>query len=146
MDLIPWKSWGELSALRKGMEEMWNRFAQETGLSGSGSQWNPKVDVVETGDSFIVKAELAGMDARDIEVSLTGSVLSIRGEKSEEKEEKDHQHYYSERHYGSFKRIFRLPGVVTDQGVEAAFDRGVLTVTVPKAVSTPEKKVDIKVK
>ena len=146
MDLIPWKSWGELSAIRKGMEEMWNRFAQETGLAGSGAQWNPKVDVVETKDSFVVKAELAGMDAKDIEVSLTGSVLTIKGEKSEEKEEKEHQHYYSERHYGSFKRIFRLPGIVSDQGVDAAFDKGVLTVTVPKADTTPEKKVDIKVK
>lgn len=146
MDLIPWKSWGELSAIRKGMEEMWNRFAQETGLSGSGAQWNPKVDVVETKDAFIVKAELAGMDAGDIDVSLTGSVLAIKGEKKEEKEENDHQHYYSERHYGSFKRIFRLPGQVSEDGVEAAFDKGVLTVTVPKTSSASEKKVDIKVK
>ncbi len=146
MDLIPWKYMNELSTLRKGMEDLWSRFAGEAGLAGAGAGWNPRVDVSETHDAFVVKAELPGIDVKDIEVALTGSVLTVRGEKKEEKEEKDRQHYYSERYYGSFRRAFRLPGEVSGENVAASFDRGVLTITAPKAVAAQKKKVEIKVK
>jgi HSP20 family protein len=148
MELVPWRPFGgELSSLRREMDNLWNRFFGETPLARRVTEeWWPSVDMSETKDSFIMKAELPGLDAKDVEVSISGDVLTIKGEKTKEEEEKDEHHYRAERYYGSFQRSFQLPVGVQADKVEAAFDKGVLKVTLPKVEEAKQKKIEVKVK
>jgi len=83
MELVPWRPFGgELSSLRREMDNLWNRFFGKTPLARRVTEeWWPSVDMSETKDSFIVKAELPGLDAKDVDVSISGDVLTIKGEK-----------------------------------------------------------------
>ena len=106
----------------------------------------PAVDFVEGAKAYEVTAELPGMDEKNIEVKVVNGGLTIKGEKKEEKEEKEKGYYLSERRFGSFERYLRIPeGVDTDK-IDASFKKGVLTVTLPKKpeAQKPEKKIDIK--
>ena len=109
-------------------------------------EWLPSVDILETKKNFIVKAELPGLDAKDVSVNLSGDLLTIKGEKKKEEEEKDEHHHFIERYSGSFQRSFQLPTAVKGDKVEAAFDKGILKVTVPKAEEAEKKEIEIKVK
>ena len=106
----------------------------------------PAVDIVETDNAYEVTADLPGMEEKNIEVKLAKGGLTIKGEKREEKEEKKKEYYLHERHIGSFERRFALPeGVDTDK-IEASFNKGVLTVKLPKKPEAikPEKKIEVK--
>jgi HSP20 family protein len=109
-------------------------------------EWWPSVDMSETKDNFIVKAELPGLEAKDVDVSISGDVLTIKGEKKKEEEEKDEHHHSVERYYGSFQRSFRLPSNVKSDKVDATFDKGILKVTLPKVEEAKKKKIEVKVK
>jgi HSP20 family protein len=148
VEIIPWRPIGrELSSLRQEMDRLWDRFVGETPLARRvAEEWWPTVDMSETRDSFIVKAELPGLDAKDVEVSISGDVLTIKGEKQKEEEEKDEHHYRAERYYGSFQRSFQLPTSIKADKIEAAFDKGVLKVTLPKVEEAKKKKIEVKVK
>jgi HSP20 family protein len=100
------------------------------------------VDLVEKADRYEITAELPGMDEKNIEVKLSNEMLVIKGEKREEKEEKEANYYMSERRYGSFQRAFRLPQGVNADKIEASFKNGVLTVALPK---TEEAKKETKI-
>jgi len=147
MELMPWKPFGQLSSTRKEMERFWNLFLHETPSIGAfAEEWLPSVDISETKDSFVVKAELPGLDAKDVKVSISGDILTIRGEKKKEEEEKDEHHHYVERYSGSFQRVFQLPTAVKGDKVEAIFDKGVLKVTLPKVEEAKKKEIEVKVK
>ncbi|MDX1366657.1 Hsp20/alpha crystallin family protein [Pseudomonas sp.] len=107
----------------------------------------PAVDIAEKEKSFEITAELPGMDEKNIEIKLSNGNLVIKGEKKEETEEKKKDYYLSERHYGSFERIFNLPKGVDADKIEASFSKGVLTISMPKKPEAikPEKHIDIKV-
>ena len=102
------------------------------------------VDIGENGKTYTITAELPGVEEKDIEVSVEDGVLVIRGEKRQEKEEKDKQHYMAERRYGSFQRMFALPKGTDESKLEARFHNGVLTISVPKLAASPARKVDVK--
>jgi len=106
----------------------------------------PAVDVAETDKGYEVTAELPGMDEKNIEVKFSDGVLTIKGEKQEEKEEKKKDYYVSERSYGSFQRSFRVPEGVDAEKIEANFKKGVLTVSLPKTAEAQkaEKKITVK--
>ena len=106
----------------------------------------PAVDVAESEKSYEIKAELPGMDEKDIEVKVTDGSLTIKGEKQEEREEKERDYYLQERRYGSFERSFELPESVDPDRIEASFKKGVLTVTLPKKAEAqkPAKKIEVK--
>lgn len=106
----------------------------------------PAVDVIDEEKAYRVTAELPGLTDKDIEVTKDGDLLTIKGEKKEEHEEKEKGYFLSERHFGSVERSLRLPEGIDDSRIEAKFENGVLTVTLPKnpdAVSKP-KKIAIK--
>jgi HSP20 family protein len=106
----------------------------------------PAVDIAESDKAYELTAELPGMDEKNIEVKLADGSLTIKGEKQEEKEEKEKGYYLHERHFGSFERSFEVPeGVDTDK-IAAAFKKGVLTVTLPKKpeAQKPAKKIEVK--
>lgn len=105
----------------------------------------PSIDVRETETEFVVEAELPGMDEKDVSVTLNNGILTLKGEKKSEREEKKDDYHLMERSYGSFQRSFRVADAVDADKVNASFDKGVLTVTMPKrpeAVKT-EKRIPI---
>ena len=148
MEIIPWRPFGgELSSLRQEMDRLWDRFVGELPLARRISgEWSPTVDVSEAKDNFIIEAELPGIDEKDVSVTISGDVLTIKGEKKKEEEEKDEHHYRAERYYGSFQRSFQLPNSVKADKIEADFEKGILKVTLPKVEEAKKKEVKIKVK
>lgn len=110
------------------------------------SQTIPAVEISDKGDHYELSAELPGMDEKDIQVKLTNGVLNITGEKKAEKEDKTKDSFYSERYYGSFQRSFVLPDGVDTDRIEAAFNKGVLTLKMPKKPEAlaAEKTIEIK--
>jgi HSP20 family protein len=106
----------------------------------------PVVDVTEGEKGFEITAELPGMDEKNVEVKLANGGLTIKGEKTEEKEEKQKDYYIKERHFGSFERSFRVPDGVDKDKIEATFSKGVLKVTLPKTADAQkaEKKIAVK--
>jgi HSP20 family protein len=106
-----------------------------------GFNVTPAIDIVEKDRAFEVTAELPGLDAKNIELQLSDGILTIKGEKQEEKEEKTKDRYVSERRYGSFRRSLQIPGSVDTDKIEANFKSGVLTVTLPRS---PEAQMNQK--
>ena len=105
----------------------------------------PSIDVRETDTDLVVEAELPGMDEKDVSVTLSNGVLTLKGEKKSEREEKKEDYHLTERSYGSFQRSFRLGDTIDPDKVTAAFDKGVLKVTLakrPEAVKA-EKRIPI---
>ncbi|WP_363349261.1 Hsp20/alpha crystallin family protein [Methylocystis echinoides] len=143
--------WRPFEALRRQLD----RFFDEAPLQKRGGglepfgfmgwQGTPPVDFVERDKDYEVTAELPGLDEKDVEVKLAGGALVIHGEKKMEREEKKEGMFFSERRYGSFRRSFHLPENVDVANISASFDKGVLKVTLPKAVQTKteEKKIEI---
>ncbi len=120
------------------LEPFWQR-----GLAWGAA---PAVDIVEKDTAYEVTAELPGLDEKNIEIRLTKGMLTIKGEKKEEKEEKKKGYHLQERHFGSFERSFRVPEGVDPDKIEASFKKGVLTVTLPKKpeAQKPAKKIEVK--
>jgi HSP20 family protein len=106
----------------------------------------PAIDVSETGQAYEITAELPGMDEKNVEVKVADGILTIRGEKQEEKEEKGKDYHLSERSFGSFQRAFQVPENVDVDKINASFKKGVLTVTLPKSAEAQksEKKIEVK--
>ena len=88
-------------------------------------EWLPPAEITETPDKVLVKAELPGLETEDIELSILENLLTIRGEKKHQKDEKNEDHYLGDRYYGSFHRTFRLPADIDPDKAEATFDKGV---------------------
>lgn len=102
MDLVPWKPFrDELSAFRKEMDRLWNRaFGEAAPGKVFETEWQPSADIVETAENITVKAELPGLEQKDIEVTLSGDLLTIKDEKKKEEEKKDEKYHCTERFYG----------------------------------------------
>jgi HSP20 family protein len=139
MSLITYQSPAlSLSSLFDGLFDPWDRAVSST--------LSPNVDVIEEKDAFKLQAEIPGMDKKDIVVEVSDGVLSIRGEKKEEKFEKDKDRYcHFERSYGSFKREFKLPEDVDPEQIDAKYTNGVLELVLKKTEKAKPKQVDIKV-
>jgi HSP20 family protein len=97
------------------------------------------------GNNIVVKAEVPGLEPKDIDISLTGGVLTIKGEKKQEKEEKDENYHRIERSYGTFTRSVRVPQEVQSDKIEATYKNGVLKITLPKSEEAKKKEIKIKV-
>ncbi|HUI20981.1 MAG TPA: Hsp20/alpha crystallin family protein [Methylocella sp.] len=113
---------------------------------GTGWAIAPAVDVTEKEKEYEITAELPGMDEKDIEIKLSNGTLTIKGEKKEEKEEREKDYYLSERRYGSFLRSFRVPEGVDAAKIEATFAKGVLTLKLPKTAEAQKAEKTIAIK
>ena len=158
-NLIPFE-WGRFSPLAKRreddpfarlhheIEKVFEDFPKMAPLRwpGEGVEVGFKLDVSETEKEMILTAELPGVDEKDIDITLSGDVLTIKGEKKMEKERKGDNYYVSERTYGAFARTLRLPYAVKEKDIDAKFESGVLTVVLPKPeeARTESKKIAIK--
>ncbi len=108
--------------------------------------WSPVVDVSETKDSYVITAELPGVRKEEVKITMHDNLISIRGEKKGESEKKSENFHRLERTFGSFERTFSVPGTVKSDAIEAKYDDGVLTITLPKTEESKERIVDVKVK
>jgi HSP20 family protein len=147
---MPWKKEKENSVteFRKEFDNLVDRFFG-TGLFPMTEgffekNWYPTLDVSEGKKEITVKAEIPGVEAKDIDVSINGRMLTIKGEKKQEKEEKDKNYHRIERSYGCFNRSVELPADVDETSVDASYKKGVLKVTLKKARETEFKKIEIK--
>jgi HSP20 family protein len=160
-DLVPWKARQGSQALERraaadpflslqqDFERLYNEFFDLAPWSGGDglNAFNPRVNVTEHANAIEVTAELPGLDEKDVDISLSRDILTIKGEKKEEREEKQANYYRTERVYGSFCRTIGLPaGVVDVDNVEASFKNGVLTITLPKRPQAEEVSRRISVK
>jgi HSP20 family protein len=147
-------AWHPIGNLRREIDRLfedfdrgsWLRPFRGGGLSPAFSLAVPAVNMVERAKAFEVTAELAGMDEKNIQVSVRNGNLIISGEKTDEKEEHSKDYHVRERQFGSFERMFSIPPGVDAGKIEAQFKNGVLTVTIPKTAEAlkPEKKIPIK--
>jgi HSP20 family protein len=158
-ELSPPRRWDPFSDLRDEVDRIFNQFnigwpatfrrpVPDFGAARPGNGWAlaPAVDVAEKEKEYEITAELPGLDEKDIDVKVANGVLTIKGEKKEEKEERQKDYYLSERRYGAFHRSFTLPDGVDADQIAATFSKGVLTVKLPKTAQAQsnEKKISIK--
>ena len=145
-ELTPWKPF-EFDRLRREMDQLWDSFLE--GRPGRRArlegEWFPSLDVAETKGDLVIKADLPGMDPKDIEISLNEGVLTIKGEKKQEKEEKEANYHLVERSYGTFTRSIRLPGEVQGDKINASYKNSVLKIILPKSEEAEKKEIKIKV-
>ncbi len=155
MTLVRWKPVQDLPTfpsdvlgMQKEINRMFENFfrsgVDDTDLMASG--WKPAVDIVENPDEYVAKVELPGVEKTNIKITMEDNVLSIRGEKAQEKKEKDANYHRVERFYGSFQRSFELPGSVKNDKIDAEFKDGILTIRLPKADEAKTKQIDVKVR
>jgi HSP20 family protein len=131
-----------VTTFKKEMDRLFDRFWEGNETQGT---WEPRLDVYETKEAFLIKAEVPGIDPKDIQVNLENGVLVLRGEKKQEVEKKDERYYRSERMFGTFVRGLRLPTPVDGTKVNAFFKHGLLTIMLPKAAEAMGQSIPIKV-
>jgi len=151
-ELTVWKPFGELAPLgdfermRRDMDRLWGSFFERGTLRGEdGREWLPYLDVAETKNEIVVKAEVPGLEPKDIDISLSDGLLTIKGEKKQEREEKEENYHLVERSYGSFARSIRLPNEVQSDKINASYKNGVLKIVLPKSEEAKKKEIKIKV-
>ena len=146
MSLVKWNPAKDLLDLQKELNKVFGEFFSRSPMELGSFEWAPAVDIIENDNEFVVKAELPGITQDDIKVSLSNDVLTIKGEKKQEKEEKGKNFHRIERSYGSFHRSFSLPSKVQADKVKAVYKNGVLEITLPKAEEVKPKEITIDVK
>ncbi|MCF8120538.1 MAG: Hsp20/alpha crystallin family protein [Deltaproteobacteria bacterium] len=154
MQLIPRRRWTapvtrreDVPTFRSAMDTLFDRFFRELPAEPwAEGTWMPSMDVSETDGNIQVKVDLPGMESKDIDVSVSGDLLTIRGEKEEKREEgeEEGQYYCQERYAGEFQRSIRLPEEVQSEKVDAEFKNGVLNITLPKSGEGKTKKIEIR--
>ncbi len=150
------RSWHPFEDLHHQIDRLFEDFSRSSWLRPANSRFDaalerekiwkaPTVDISESEDSYDIKAEMPGMDANNVEVSLRNGNIVIHGEKREESEEKRKDYYVKERQFGSFERVFALPEGIDVEKIAADYQNGVLTVKLPKSAQakTAEKKIAI---
>ncbi len=150
-DLTIWRPFRELTPFRdfdrmmREMDRLWGSFFGRELSPIDGGTWLPSLDVAETENEFVVKAEVPGMDPKDIEISLSDGLLTIKGEKKQEKEENEENYHLIERSYGTFTRSIRLPKEIQSDKIDASYKNGVLKVVLPKSEEAKKKEIKIRV-
>jgi HSP20 family protein len=148
MALVRWEPVRELSSLQSDMNRLFNTFFDTTTGANGGStprRWIPAMDLVETDDHFVLKADLPGLTDEDVKIDVEDDVLTISGERKSEHEDKREGYVRVERSYGAFRRSLTLPEGVEPEAVTASFDRGVLEVRIPKPEERKPRRVAIQV-
>jgi HSP20 family protein len=147
MALVRWEPVRELTSLQSEMNRLFNTFfdTPTPGNGGTGRRWIPAMDLVESDDHFVLKADLPGLAEDDVAIEVEDNVLTVSGERKAEHEDKREGYVRVERSYGSFRRSLTLPEGVDPEAVEASFDKGVLVVRIPKPEERKPRRVAIQV-
>ncbi len=151
-ELQVWKPFRELTPLRefermrREMDRLWDSFFERrpTKIEEEG-EFLPALDLAETDNELVVKCEVPGLEPKDIDISLSGGMLTIKGEKKQEREEKEADYHLVERSYGAFTRSIQLPKEVQGEKISASYKNGILKITLPKSEEAKKKEIKIKV-
>ena len=145
MEIVRWDPWREIA-------DKFDRYTRTVGQPQAGSQeviatgdWAPRVDIAETDEAFVIKAEIPEVNKEDVKVTVDNGVLTIRGERKQEKEEKGKRFHRVERYYGSFARSFTLPDNVDETKIMATFKDGMLNLQIQKTEKVKPKVIEVKV-
>lgn len=148
MNLVKWDPFRELEEVSNRLNRL---FMRPQGNAEQGNEmlavadWMPSVDISETDAAYLVKAEVPGVNKDDVKVSIQDGMLTIQGERKQEKEEKGKKFHRIERSYGSFARSFRVPDDADENSVKAEFKDGMLNVTLAKSKKAKPKSIEVKV-
>lgn len=147
MAIVRWRPIENLSSIHREMNRLFDDFLSAPPESRDliEGAWSPKVDISETEHEVVVTAELPGIKKEDVKVNVQNNVLTLSGEKKQEKETKEKNFHRIERSYGSFHRSFTLPMEVDTEKIGATYKEGLLKVTLPKAEVSKPKQIDINV-
>ena len=146
-DLIRWEPFREMTTLGDAMDRLFeDSFVRPSRLWTDGSRGDLPIDMYQTANDVVVKASLPGFKPEEVDISIAGDTLTIKGEHKEEKEVKEEDYLYKERRYGSFTRSLPIPVQVKSDKAEAVFENGVLTLTLPKAEEIKPKQIKVKAK
>jgi HSP20 family protein len=147
MALIRWEPVTELNTIQNEMNRLFNTFFEQPTQTGRGNgttrRWLPPMDLVETADHYVLRADLPGLDDGDVNIQLEDNMLTISGERKTEHEQGGEGYYRLERAFGAFSRSLTLPDGVDPDNVQAHFNRGVLEIRIPKPEQKKPKTVQI---
>jgi HSP20 family protein len=143
MALIRWEPGRELETFQSDIDRVFDAFFGGRPANGGGRRWMPAMDLVETEDHFVLKADLPGLEEYDVKIELKDDVLTVSGERQAEHEERQDGYHRVERAYGGFSRSLSLPQGIDADKVQAAFDKGVLEVRIPKPAERKPHRVQI---
>lgn len=150
LGIRPWRPVEMMEDMERRMEELFGREALFPTLYRRSPLeervWSPAIEMIEKDDKFIVKAELPGIQKEDIDVSVTGNTLTIKGQRKSESEVNEDEYHICERSYGSFVRSMTMPSSAKTEKIDANYEDGILEITLEKFPEIQPKKIDIKVK
>jgi HSP20 family protein len=145
MSIIRWEPFDEMMSMRESMDRLFEDFFSRRPRSAAPLVWQPAVEIFETESEVVVKAELPGIDPKNVSVTMTAEGLTIKGEAKAEHEDKGRNYYRRELRYGAFARTIPLPTEVKSDETKATFRHGILEVKVPKAERLRPKAVKVEV-
>ena len=146
MAVVRWDPFRDLNMLQDRMNRLFDDAGRNTWRTDEPSAtttWSPAVDIFETEGEIVVKAELPGMEHKDIALNLENNVLTLKGERRFQKETKDDNYHRIERAYGGFSRAFSIPATVDEEKIRAEYKDGVLKIVLPKKEQTKPKQIRI---
>src|SRR4051794_38183158 len=151
MTIVRWEPLREFSTLQNEMNRLFNTVFDTPSPAGNGNgngnatmrRWMPAMDLVESGDHFVLRADLPGLAEEDVKIELEDQTLTISGERKAEHETREEGYYRVERAFGAFSRSLQLPKGIDPEGVTARFDRGVLEVSIPKPEERKPRRITI---
>ncbi|MHC5211324.1 MAG: Hsp20/alpha crystallin family protein [Planctomycetota bacterium] len=162
MNIIPWKNKGKLGSqatdevadpfrpdfdrmVERFFDEPWGLFSGNAASPGTApASFLPSLDVSETDDDVLVRAELPGLDPKEIDIQISDDVLTITGEKKSHQERRSENLFHSERRFGQFRRSVRLPSRVDADKVSAAYEAGILTVSLPRSAEARPRRIEVR--
>ncbi len=147
MAIVKYNPFRDLRAMQEQMNRLldmaWNREGGEELRDGI---WQPPVDIYEDESTVVIKAEVPGVDQKEIDIRIEDNTLTIRGERKHSQEVKKENYHRVERYYGTFQRSFSLPHTINQEKVKATCEQGVLTITLPKREEKKPKQINVEVK
>jgi len=147
MSMIRWEPFREMMSLRQAMDRLFeDSFVHPSRLWPQLRGGELPIDMYQTKDDVVVKAALPGVKPEEVDITITGDVLTIKGEHKEEQETKEEDYLYKEQRYGAFNRSVAIPVQVQSEKAEAVFENGILTLTIPKAEQVKPKAIKVKTK
>ncbi len=134
---------GELERMRTEMDRIWDRFSKDVSSSTFKQDWNPSLNLAETEDSLVAELEVPGINPEDINVSVTGEMLTVTGDKKQEANREGKNYHVAERLYGKFSRSVRLPTTVDPDRMQARYKDGILWISMGKAATVKSKRIEV---
>jgi HSP20 family protein len=147
MAIVRWRPFRDMMSIQDEMNKLFDDFLGRPLMRTEWSEgvWNPSVDISETKDNVVIKAEMPGLNKEDFKISMQDNMLTLIGEKKQEKKEKETNYHRVERSYGAFSRSFALPTSVKSDKIKATYKDGVLSITLPKTEEVKPKEIPISI-